>query len=282
MDERQSRNVGRANRPASDAFKEEDNIIAELVTPENPDENNNSTKYLCIVLDIEYDTSKIPFQYQLSLRYLYAVNNRYDYVISSLPDRDYTQKSNLTARDVDQNSNNSSTTKSNRTKQIELGLLISRSTRILTPGYYEAQENRYSQNGTIYRVITATASYTSLFYAVLYPPITIEFLTNPNETTYKETSYQDLIYCKYQFTWTSILDGYVNRKCKDDSKFLAISYVNGSSLFGFTFYSLDEMNIYAHTTAPDIADQDFFFKSTSEKSGSRKLKEEISGQPQHL
>ncbi|CAG8653447.1 2854_t:CDS:2 [Cetraspora pellucida] len=260
MDGRQSRNAGRTNRPASDIFKEEDNIIAELVTPEKLDEDDNSMKYLCIVLDTEYDTSKIPFQYQLSLRHLYAINNRYDYVISSLPDSEYIQKLNLTARDGDQNSNNISSTKSNKTKQIELGLLISRSMRILTPGYYEAQEDRYSQNGTIYRVITATASYTNLFYTAWYPPITIEFFTNPNESAYKVTNYQDLILCKYQFTWTSIPNGYVNRKCKDDSKFLAISYVNGSSLFGFTFYSLDEMNIYAHATAPDLADQDFFFR----------------------
>ncbi|CAG8854327.1 19568_t:CDS:1, partial [Gigaspora margarita] len=45
----------------------------------------------------EYDISKIPFQYQLSLRYLYATNERYDYVISSLPDHEFTLESNLTA-----------------------------------------------------------------------------------------------------------------------------------------------------------------------------------------
>ncbi|CAG8493104.1 938_t:CDS:1 [Dentiscutata heterogama] len=285
MEERQSRNAGRTKRPLSDTFKEEDRIIAGLVTPENgqnDDIKKNRKKYLfigcglfliiiiicCMIfyffveMDVvtEYDTSKIPFHYQLSLRYLYAINNRYDYIISSLPDHEFTPNINLTTRDVYQNSENNPTTKSKSTKQTELGLLISRPLRILTPGCYEVQENRYLPNNTMYRVITATARYTNWFYTVWDPPITIQFVINPNETVYNETSYQNLITCKYQFTWTSDLNGYVNRQCMNETEFLEVSYVNGSSPFGFTFYSLDELSVYAYTTAPNLVDQDFFFK----------------------
>ncbi|CAG8746543.1 8378_t:CDS:1, partial [Racocetra fulgida] len=154
----------------------------------------------------EYDTSKIPFQYQLSLRYLYAINDRYDYVISKFPDHDFIQDSNFTTRDVYGVSNDNSTTNLNASNPIELGLLISRSLRILTPGFYEVQEDRYLPNGTTYRVITATASYTNLFYIAWAPPITIKFVTSD------ESSYNDLISCEYQFIWTIILNGYVNRK----------------------------------------------------------------------
>ncbi|RIB11206.1 hypothetical protein C2G38_127855 [Gigaspora rosea] len=218
--------------------------------------------YFFVEMDVvtEYDTSKIPFQYQLSLRYLYAINNRYDYVISSLPDHEFTPNFNFTTRDLYQNSENNSTTKSKTTKQIELGLLISRPMRILTPGFYEAQEDRYLPNDTMNRVITATAYYTNWFYTIWDPPITIEFVINPNETAYNKTNYQNLIICKYQFSWTSNLNGYINRQCKNETEFLAISYVNGSSSFGFTFYSLDELNVYAYTTAPDFVNQDSFFK----------------------
>ncbi|CAG8841350.1 40640_t:CDS:2, partial [Gigaspora margarita] len=193
----------------------------------------------------EYDISKFPFQYQLSLRYLYATSNRYDYVISSLHDHEFTLVSNLTARDVYQTSNNNSTTdsnNSNETNQTELGLLISRSLRLLTPGFYEVQEE----------MITATASYTTLSYTSWGPPITIKFVTS------NQTTSNDLISCEYQFTWTFIVNGYVNRKCKDESEFSAVSYVNGSSSSGFTFYSIDENEIYAYTTIPDLTVGNFF------------------------
>ncbi|KAF0426413.1 hypothetical protein F8M41_006198 [Gigaspora margarita] len=147
----------------------------------------------------EYDISKIPFQYQLSLRYLYATNER-----------------------------------------------------LLTPGFYKVQEDRYLPNGTMYRVITAAASYTTLLYTSWGPPITIKFVTS------NQTTSNDLISCEYQFTWTFIVNGYVNRKCKDESEFSAVSYVNGSSSSGFTFYSMDENEIYAYTTIPDLTVENFF------------------------
>ncbi|CAG8635842.1 23698_t:CDS:2, partial [Dentiscutata erythropus] len=160
----------------------------------------------------EYDTTKIPFQYQLSLRNLYAINDRYDYVISSLPDHEFNQESNLTA----------------------------------------LQEDRYLPNGTMHRVITATAFYTNIFYVAWGPPITIKFVTS------NQTTSDDLISCDYQFVWTVIVNGYVNRKCENESDFRTISYVKGSSLFGFAFYSLDEKEVYAYTTIPDLAVWDYF------------------------
>ncbi|CAG8571013.1 5613_t:CDS:2, partial [Cetraspora pellucida] len=196
----------------------------------------------------EYDTSKIPFQYQLSLRYLYAINDRYDYVISSFPEHE----SNFATRDI-YDVHDNSTTKLNATDHVELGLLISRSLRILTPGFYEVQEDRYLPNGTMHRVITATASYTSLIYVAWAPPITIKFVTS------KESTYNDLTSCEYQFIWTFILNGYVNRMCKNESRFRTISYVKGSSLFGFAFYNMNnESEVYAYTTIPDLAVWDFF------------------------
>ncbi|KAF0529173.1 hypothetical protein F8M41_012814 [Gigaspora margarita] len=202
----------------------------------------------------EYDISKFPFQYQLSLRYLYATSNRYDYVISSLHDHEFTLVSNLNARDVYQTSNNNSTTdsnNSNETDQTELGFLISRSLRLLTPGFYEVQEDRYLPNGTMYRVITATASYTTLLYTSWGPPITIKFVTS------NQTTSNDLISCEYQFTWTFIVN-----ECKYESEFSAVSYVNGSSSPGFTFYSMDENEIYAYTTIPDLTVGNFFRRNT--------------------
>ncbi|CAG8459357.1 6696_t:CDS:1 [Scutellospora calospora] len=298
MNERQSRIVSRTERPKSDCFNEEDKKIAELITPESEEgqhlgiiyqdldylesERNHSKKYLCIaclsvwlIMTIicivvyynifsesnnvtEYDISKIPFQYQLSLRYLYSINYRYDYVISSLPDHEFAQQFNFTEHNVDQNSNNTFITTEN--KQIELGILISRPLKILTPGYYEVQEDRCLPNGTMYRVITAIASFTRLFYLSWTQPMTIEFVNNLNEIDHNETHYQDLISCKYQFTWTFTLNGYVNRKCKNESEFLTISYVKGSSLFGFMFYNLDETKVYAHTTVPVSADRNLFFR----------------------
>ncbi|CAG8538715.1 15806_t:CDS:10 [Cetraspora pellucida] len=197
----------------------------------------------------EYDTSKIPFQYQLSLRYLYAINDRYDYVISSFPEHE----SNFATRDV-YDVHDNSTTNLNATEHVELGLLISRSLRILTPGFYEVQEDRYLPNGTMHRVITATASYTSLIYVAWAPPITIKFVTS------NESTYNDLTSCEYQFIWTFILNGYVNRRCKNESRFITISYVKGSSLFGFAFYNMNESEVYAYTTIPDLAVWDFFIR----------------------
>ncbi|RIB23322.1 hypothetical protein C2G38_2032845 [Gigaspora rosea] len=154
------------------------------------------------------------------------------FCIGCLPDHEFTLESNLTARDVYQTFNNNSTTNSsnsNETNQSELGLLISRSLRLLTPGFYEVQEDRYLPNGTMYRVITATASYTTLLYTSWGPPITIKLVTS------NQTTSNDLISCEYQFTWTFLVNGYVNRKCKDESEFSAVSYVNGSSSSGLHF-----------------------------------------------
>ncbi|KAF0431635.1 hypothetical protein F8M41_005373 [Gigaspora margarita] len=262
-------------------MSQSDDVEPQLITEDPRISTDNKEKQhfciLCIVFSIiviiiiviviyftesdivtEYDTSKIPFQYQLSIRNLYAINNRYDYVISSIPDHEFTQESNLTVRDVYPISNNNYTTNSNNsnnsneTNQIELGLLISRSLWLLTPGFYEVQEDRYLPNGTMYRVITATASYTNLLYVAWGPPITIQFV-NSNQTISN-----DLISCEYQFTWTFIANGYVNRKCKNESKFNAISYVKGSSLFGLGFYSLNEKDLYAYTTIPNLAIWTFF------------------------
>ncbi|CAG8832865.1 30023_t:CDS:2 [Gigaspora margarita] len=181
-----------------------------------------------------YDTSNIPFQYQLRLKNFFAIDSQYNYVISSLSDHEFTQESNLTARDVN---HDNFTTNSNATKQIELGLVISRPLRILTPAFYEVLEDRYLQNGTMYRVITANASYTNPLYTGWDPPITIQFVTS------NQTTYNDLISCKYQFTWMISYVGYINRKCKDESEFRAVSYVKGSSWFGFTFSSLDDKEV---------------------------------------
>ncbi|CAG8673824.1 9286_t:CDS:2, partial [Scutellospora calospora] len=175
--------------------------------------------YLTADIVNEFDTSKIPFKYQLSLRNLYAINDRYDYIITSYP----VQESNITTLD----------------------------------------EDRYLPNGTIYRVVTAIA-YSTWFYIAWGPPVTIKFITTPTEIAYNETVYynnQDLITCEYEFSWTFILNGYVNRKCENESTFSVISYVKGSNLFGFTFYSYDEKKVYAHTTIPDLAVWDFFRRS---------------------
>ncbi|CAG8470785.1 13620_t:CDS:2, partial [Dentiscutata heterogama] len=53
------------------------------------------------------------------LRNLYADNERYDYVISSLPDHKFTQVPNDNSTTNSSNSNNS-----NETKQLELGPLF--------------------------------------------------------------------------------------------------------------------------------------------------------------
>ncbi|KAF0411844.1 hypothetical protein F8M41_008175 [Gigaspora margarita] len=188
-----------------------------------------------------YDTSNIPFQYQLRLKNFFAIDSQYNYVISSLSDHEFTQESNLSARDVN---HDNFTTNSNATKQIELGLVISRPLRILTPAFYEVLEDRYLQNGTMYRVITANASYTNPLYTGWDPPITIQFVTS------NQTTYNDLISCKYQFTWMISYVGYINRKCKDESEFRAVSYVKGSSWFGFTFSSLDDKEVYADISVP--------------------------------
>ncbi|CAG8703532.1 hypothetical protein C2G38_2161231 [Gigaspora rosea] len=196
----------------------------------------------------EYDTSNIPFQYQLRLKSLFAINSQYSYVISSLSDHEFTQESNLTARDVN---HDNFTTNSNATEQIELGLLISRPLRFLTPAFYEVLEDRYLQNGTMYRVITATASYTIPLYTGWDPPITIQFVTS------NQTTYDDLISCEYQFTW---MIGSVNRKCKNESEFRAVSYVSGSSWLGFTFSSLDDKKVYADITVPYFSIWNYYLK----------------------
>ncbi|CAG8443183.1 14649_t:CDS:2 [Acaulospora morrowiae] len=192
----------------------------------------------------ENDISLIPYQYTLGHRYYYAVNYRYDYTLTSIPGTKKLYTNNSTSAI---NISNTSSTSNDST--FELALEISRSLRILTPGYYEVQEDRYTADGSSYRVVTAIASYTSWFYIAWGPPITIKFSVtdrlNPLDP-------QNLTHCEYQFTWTWILNGYVNRKCPGESDLTEVAYVSGSSLFGFYFWNPNETHVYANSTIPNL------------------------------
>ncbi|RHZ86409.1 hypothetical protein Glove_51g65 [Diversispora epigaea] len=188
----------------------------------------------------ETDISLIPYEYQLSHRYIYAVNNRYDYTLTSLSGTPMLYI-NSTSKKIDEIVSTNST--------FELALEVSKSWKLLTPGYYEVQEDRYLSNGSSYKVVTASASYTSWIYFAWGPPITIKFKVTDQ---FNPLDPLNLTQCEYQFTWTWIMNGYVNRKCPNEDDLTEISYVSGSNLFGFYFWDPDETIVYGYSTIPNL------------------------------
>lgn len=240
------------------SFDEDENDTISLLS--SPKRSRDWTYYICcfiiiIILTVmvlliyylsqadtvsEIDISLIPHEYQLSHRYYYAVNSRYDYVLTSLSGTPIIYI-NSTTKEIEEIVSTNST--------FEIALEVSKSWRLLTPGYYEVQEDRYLSNGSSYKVVTASASYTSWIYFAWGPPITIKFKVtdqlNPLDPL-------NLTHCEYQFTWTWILNGYVNRKCPGEDDLTEISYVAGSSLFGFYFWDPSETKIYGYSTIPNL------------------------------
>ncbi|CAG8564400.1 11469_t:CDS:2 [Diversispora eburnea] len=188
----------------------------------------------------ETDISLIPYEYQLSHRHYYTVNSRYDYIITSLSGTPMLYI-NSTSKEIEEIVSTNST--------FELALEVSKSWKLFTPAYYEVQEDRYLSDGSSYKVVTVSASYTSWIYFAWGPPITIKFKVtdqlNPLDPL-------NLTQCEYQFTWTWIMNGYVNRKCPNEDDLTEISYVSGSSLFGFYFWNPDETIIYGYSTIPNL------------------------------
>ncbi|CAG8795167.1 9721_t:CDS:2, partial [Dentiscutata erythropus] len=181
----------------------------------------------------ETNVSSIPYQYNLRLKRLTSINNRYDYIIETIP-------ANTSDPSLPQNS----------TQSVKLAELISRSFKLDTPGYYEVQEYKYVPNISNYtKYLTAIGKFEHWIYFGWGPPVIISF-TNSTPTSDDPLG---LKLCEYKLTWTFILNGYINRKCekKGEKDYVQVSFVKGASIyatsfFGFTFYSPDESIKFGH------------------------------------
>lgn len=212
------------------------------------------------------DISKLPKNYELSLKRLYSFNSRFDYVINGISTIDSLININNNSRQENFN-NNSSTTNTT----FVLAELISRSLIVIPPGWYEVQEFRYNTNGIFIRKVLTTKCHIefTLSYVWSAPDVIIQFTTYPLSNSTQELSLQESMkYCKWKISWTLIMNGYIHKLCPknlnisgssnnkiaslfDSQGYEKVAYFKGWELFGFTFLSLDSTINYGYTTVPN-------------------------------
>ncbi|GBB93942.1 hypothetical protein RclHR1_02260007 [Rhizophagus clarus] len=221
------------------------------------------------------DISRIPLNYELSLKRIFSFNYRYDFVIkgriyNNNEDKFISKKENF-------NNNSSSTnvtsiTNTINTNNFVLAELISRSFIVIPPGWYEVQEFRYDRDGKFTRKVLTTECHIEFGLSTIWsaPDVIIQFTTFPPlNLTEKLTLQESMKYCKWKITWTVIMNGYIHKLCpknlnilnntvnKDKSLFDSqgyekVAYFRGWEFFGFSFLSLDSKINYGYTTVPNI------------------------------
>ncbi|RIA87462.1 hypothetical protein C1645_827737 [Glomus cerebriforme] len=213
------------------------------------------------------DISRIPLNYELSLKRLIPFNDRFDYVINRIPTNNERENFNNISTSVN---------KTNTTNHV-LAELISRSLIVIPPGWYEVQEFRYNTNGTFtHKVLTTKCHMEFTLSSVLSAPdVIIQFTTHPllNLNHVQNLTLQESMkYCKWKITWTFIMNGYIHKLCPeiinsfnitdgiknkntslfDNQGYEKVAYFKGWEFFGFSFLSLDSKINYGYTTVPNI------------------------------
>jgi hypothetical protein len=220
------------------------------------------------------DISRIPLNYELSLKRIYPFNYRFDYVINGT-----IFNNNIISKRENLNNNNSSITNVTSTSNITntnnnfvLAELISRSLIVIPPGWYEVQEFRYDKDGKFIHKVLTTECHIELALSSVWsaPDILIQFTTYPPlNLTKKLTLQESMKYCKWKITWTFIMNGYIHKLCPKNFKILnntenknkdlldsqgyeKVAYFKGWEYLGFTFLSLDSKINYGYTTTPNL------------------------------
>ncbi|CAG8536542.1 7902_t:CDS:2 [Rhizophagus irregularis] len=197
---------------------------------------NNGFPTICVIILIhDKDISRIPLNYELSLKRLIPFNSRFDYVI----------------------------------KGKIFNKLISRSLIVIPAGWYEVQEFRYDKDGKFTHKVLTTLCHIEFGLSSLWsaPDVDIQFTTYPPlNLTKKLTLQESMKYCKWKISWTIIMNGYIHKLCPknlnitennntgsfDSQDYEKVAYFKGFEFFGFTFLSLDSKINYGYTTIPNI------------------------------
>ncbi|CAB4485019.1 hypothetical protein RhiirA5_396313 [Rhizophagus irregularis] len=215
------------------------------------------------------DISRIPLNYELSLKRLIPFNSRFDYVIKGK----IFNSNEISKRDnVNNNSsstNVTSTSNTTNTNNFVLAELISRSLIVIPAGWYEVQEFRYDKDGKFTHKVLTTLCHIEFGLSSLWsaPDVDIQFTTYPPlNLTKKLTLQESMKYCKWKISWTIIMNGYIHKLCPknlnitennntgsfDSQDYEKVAYFKGFEFFGFTFLSLDSKINYGYTTIPNI------------------------------
>uniref|UniRef100_U9TPC9 Uncharacterized protein n=1 Tax=Rhizophagus irregularis (strain DAOM 181602 / DAOM 197198 / MUCL 43194) TaxID=747089 RepID=U9TPC9_RHIID len=203
----------------------------------SPYDDDDSSKNNGVIHD--KDISRIPLNYELSLKRLIPFNSRFDYVIKGK----IFNSNEISKRDnVNNNSsstNVTSTSNTTNTNNFVLAELISRSLIVIPAGWYEVQEFRYDKDGKFTHKVLTTLCHIEFGLSSLWsaPDVDIQFTTYPPLNLTKKLTLQE----KNNNTGSF-----------DSQDYEKVAYFKGFEFFGFTFLSLDSKINYGYTTIPNI------------------------------
>ncbi|CAB5378751.1 unnamed protein product [Rhizophagus irregularis] len=233
----------------------------------SPYDDDDSSKNNGVIHD--KDISRIPLNYELSLKRLIPFNSRFDYVIKG---KNFNSNEISKRDNVNNNSsstNVTSTSNTTNTNNFVLAELISRSLIVIPAGWYEVQEFRYDKDSKFTHKVLTTLCHIEFGLSSLWsaPDVDIQFTTYPPlNLTKKLTLQESMKYCKWKISWTIIMNGYIHKLCPknlnitennntgsfDSQDYEKVAYFKGFEFFGFTFLSLDSKINYGYTTIPNI------------------------------
>lgn len=218
------------------------------------------------------DISRIPLNYELSLKRLYPFNYRFDYVIKGriFNNNEISKRENF--NNNSSSTNVTSTSNTTNTNNFVLAELISRSFIVIPPGWYEVQEFRYDKDGKLIHKVLTTECHIEFGFSSVWsaPDIIIQFTTYPPlNLTKKLTLQESMKYCKWKISWTIFMNGYIHKLCPnnlnllnipennntssfDNQGYEKVAYFKGFELLGFSFLSLDSKINYGYTTVPNL------------------------------